>query len=227
MDTWLKQALTTSGMTQAELSRRLTNRFNWPEDRSIINKILKGRRGLSATEAVQISDTTGYPLPAEIKRDIPEAPVFKVVNKEIDVVYVRGKVAANTWMDVDSMDFSYEDMETIPSLSGYPAAWQFGLRVDGNCLNKIAAHDDILVCLDVALASAEIRENDLVVVERKRYGGQMVERTAKRVRKTVRGFELWPESTDPNHQQPILLYEFNEAEEVTVIGKVLWILKKP
>ncbi|AII27771.1 hypothetical protein B9J07_12905 [Sinorhizobium sp. LM21] len=223
---WVEAALKHGQLSQAELARQLHQRFGWADDRSVINKILKSRRDVSAKEMFEISQITGFPLPAK-NGVVAERGNLQEIKKPVDMVQVRGKVAANTWMDVDEMDFTYEDMEVVPSLSGYPAAWQFGLRVDGNCLNKVASHGDILVCLDVIKAVEEINENDLVIVERRKYYGQMVQRTAKRVRRTAKGFELWPESTDPAHQEPILLYESTEGEDVSIIGKVLWILRKP
>lgn len=223
---WVDSALRASKMSQAALTRQLHRDFNWSEDRSVVNKILKGRRDVSAKELLDISTATGYPLP---EKGVDDADIggLQEIRKAVDMVQVRGKVAANTWMDVDDMDFGYDDMETVPSLSGYPAGWQFGLKVDGNCLNKIANHGDILVCLDTIAAGEEIKENDLVIVERKKYDGQMVQRTAKRVRRTAKGFELWPESTDPAHQEPILLYENVPDISAQVIGKVLWILRRP
>lgn len=69
--------------------------------------------------------------------------------------------------------------------------------------------------------------NDLVIVERSRFNGQMIERTAKRIRQTISGFELWPESTEPNHQEPIKINGATDGEEIRIVGKVLWILRKP
>ena len=144
------------------------------------------------------------------------------IKKHIDQIAVVGKVAANTWIDVDEMDFQQDDVEYVPSLSGYPTSAQFALRIEGNCLNKVADHNSILVCVKTATADMQIEENDLVVVERRRYGGQMVERTAKRLRMTSRGIELWPESTDPSHQKPISLYDQPEdGIEIEIIGKVI------
>lgn len=142
-------------------------------------------------------------------------------------VAVIGKVAANTWLSVDDMDFSYEDVEYIPALPDNPLSHQFGLVIDGNCLNRIANHGDRLVCLDIIKSGVDIHANDLVIVERSRFAGQMVERTAKRIRQTADGYELWPESNDPAHQTPIKLDGAQEGETVRIIGKVLWIMRKP
>ena len=226
-ENWVSTAIQHGKISQAELARQLHQRFGWADDRSMVNKIIKGKRDISAKEMFEISQITGYPLPPAKDGVIVHIGGLEEIKKSVDTVYVRGKVAANTWMDVDDMDFSYEDMDTVPSLSGYPAAWQFGLKVEGNCLNKVANHGDILVCLDTIASQVDIVENDLAIVERKKFGGQMVQRTAKRVRRAAKGFELWPESTDPAHQDPILLYEMVPDEDVSVIGKVLWILRRP
>lgn len=152
---------------------------------------------------------------------------LRSTNIPIGFIKVTGKVAANTWLDVDEMDFGYDDIEYVPSISGHPEEQQFALIVDGNCLNKIAPDGTVLACLRLASGTADVLPNDLVIVERRRFGGQMVERTAKRVRQTLEGFELWPESTDPAHQEPIRLSGAAEGEEIVVIGKVLWVLRKP
>lgn len=68
---------------------------------------------------------------------------------------------------------------------------------------------------------------DLVIVERRKFDGQMRQLTAKRVKGGKRGFELWPESTDPAHQEPIPLDDIPDDEDVRIWAKVLWVLRKP
>lgn len=183
----------------------------------------KETREIKAGELVKMGEFFGSNPPGVAANSNDLRPV----TSKPQYVKVIGRVAANTWLDVDEMDFGYEDMYSVPSLGNYPGEWQFGLVVDGNCLNKIANNGDVLVCLNLITAPEEVNENDLVIVERKRFGGQMVERTAKRMRRTTHGYELWPESTDPQHQEPILLHRRDGDEEVSIIGKVLWIMRKP
>lgn len=154
---------------------------------------------------------------------------LRTVSAPVEGVPVIGKVAANTWYTVDEYVHDDPDLEAerIPSVSGYPVEWQFGMIVEGNCLNRVAAHGDRLVCLDLIKSQIDIEEDDLVVVERRRFEGMMRQRTAKRVKRTTLGFELWPESDDPSHQEPIRLYDVPEGEEIGVVAKVLWILRKP
>lgn len=190
-----------------------------------------GERGLSRAasqyaKAFRVS--AGWLLTGEGKSPDGEVnEVLPLTNAQIGSVAVTGKVAANTWISVDEMDFSYDDIEYVPSVSGYPVSMQFAVKVDGNCLNKKADHGDILVCLNIIKAAVEAEPEDLVIVERSRYDGQMIERTAKRIRQTANGYELWPESNDPAHQTPIKLDCAQDGETIQIIGKVLWILRKP
>lgn len=176
----------------------------------------------------EIWDMAGAKWPQAIAKPTPaSSPDLRPLNVSITSVRVIGKVAANSWMDVDAMDFGYDDLETLPALGGIPQEWQFGLLVDGKCLNKIANHGDRLVCLDLVKSHQVAEPGDLVIVERWRFGGQMVERTAKRLRKSAKGIELWPESFEPEHQEPIALYEPDEDVDVRIVAKVLWVMRKP
>lgn len=145
----------------------------------------------------------------------------------VDLVRVVGTVKAGAWQDVD--DSRGESMsELVPSVGDYPIEWQYAFIVDGESLNKVARPGDRLVCLDLIKAQIDIADGDLVIVERSRYAGQMVERTAKRVRKTIAGTELWPESTDPQFQGAIPYSTGNaETDGVEVKAKVIWILRRP
>lgn len=198
---------------------------------SFVRDILRGKtRSPSANNLAKLAaalDTTPAKL---LGRDDTTSQV-RQVSAPIEGVPILGRVAANTWYTVDDADFEMhiddDDIERIPSVSGYPVDWQFGMIVDGNCLNKVAHHGDRLVCLDLIKSQLDVEEGDLVIVERTRFEGMMVQRTAKRVKRTTLGFELWPESDDPAHQDPIRLYEVPEGESIRVSAKVLWVLRKP
>lgn len=139
---------------------------------------------------------------------------------------VLGFVKAGVWQDIEGWGVGTMD-EFVPSASEYPTEWQYAYTVDGDSLNKIAQSGDRLICLDLGKSGAWFEDGDLVIAQRTRFGGQMIERSAKRVRQTTKGFELWPESTHPDHQKPISLELHGETDELRVVAKVLWILKRP
>lgn len=195
---------------------------------SYVRDILRGKTRVPNAEniaklAAVLETTVDYLM------DRSNDSTLRVVAAKVEGVPVLGRVAANTWYtaDDDVIDVDTDDIERIPSISGYPVEWQFGMIVDGNCLNKVANDGDRLVCLDLIKSGTPIMEGDLIIVERSKFGGQMRQRTAKRVKKTKAGYELWPESTDPAHQEPILLNEAADGEDIRVWAKVLWVLRKP
>lgn len=145
-------------------------------------------------------------------------------------VPVRGEVAAGLWREVDDQSHIESEPETIPvaPTPGIPFEYQFCLIARGTSLNKLAQDGDVLVCTDIIKSGAEIKDGDLVIVERRKYQGAMREVTAKRVRRANGGFELWPESIDPAFQTPIRIDDGeDDDEEIDVIAKVLWIMRKP
>lgn len=143
---------------------------------------------------------------------------------------IRGEVAAGQWLEIDNYTDLPHDPERVPvgPTPGIPAEFQFALRVRGNSLNRIANDGDILVCTDIIKSGARIIDGDLVIVERVKFQRSLREVTAKRVREVDAGYELWPESDDPKHQDPIRIDNGqHDDEDIAVIAKVLWIMRKP
>ncbi|MBT9370301.1 LexA family transcriptional regulator [Rhizobium sp. CSW-27] len=224
----LVEARQAAGYSSAE---KAAARFSWNVNTYKAHE--SGRNGFGIAIAKRYAQafgvTTAWLQTGEGSGPQSDQPASGLVlsSAPIGMIPVTGKVAANSWLSVEDMDFGYDDIDYVPSTGTYPIEWQFALSIEGNCLNKIAQHGERLVCLNIIAAHVDIEDGDLAIVERRRYGGQMVERTAKRVRKAADGYELWPESTDPAHQEPIRLYRAADGEDIQVIGKVLWIIRKP
>jgi transcriptional regulator with XRE-family HTH domain len=130
-----------------------------------------------------------------------------------------GEIAAGVWSEVsDNQDPEVERVPVAPD-PDYPAHAQFALRVRGNSVDKIAKDGTILACVDIHEGGVDIRDGDLVCVERRR--GSLVETTVKRVRKGAKSLELWPESDDPAHQKPIPFERGKDIEGVTIRALVV------
>lgn len=67
---WVSKALGKFGFSQAELSRRLTERLNRRIDAAAVNKILSRQRALAADEMLAISEISGYPPPISLEGDL-------------------------------------------------------------------------------------------------------------------------------------------------------------
>lgn len=130
-----------------------------------------------------------------------------------------GEVAGGVWAEVhDNQDGEFERVPVAPD-PRYPVNAQYALKVRGNSVNKVAADGTIVICVDVVAGDVELRDGDLVWVERRR--GDLVEATIKRLRKGKDGPELWPESTDPAFQERVPLKP-SKGTEVAIKGLVIY-----
>jgi SOS-response transcriptional repressor LexA len=132
---------------------------------------------------------------------------------------VRGEVRAGAWLEIDA---ETEILESIPALPDprFSRAPQYALKVVGTSMNKVAPPGQYVIVVSWAELGAELRDGDLVVVKRSR--AMTYEVTLKRARRGKSGeWELWPESTDPKHQEPVILGDGDREVEVEVVGKVV------
>lgn len=131
---------------------------------------------------------------------------------------VKGEVRAGAWLELDGEP---QDHGTIPATpdSRFLHVPQYALKVVGTSMNKIASQGQYVIVASWAELGQELRDGDLVVVQRNRVTTQEV--TMKRARRGASGWELWPESTDPRWQEPVFLDDGGPETEVTVIGKVI------
>ena len=150
------------------------------------------------------------------------------------IVRVQGEVQAGVWYPESPINFFNVDGDA--SLDKYKPGWavddpeysdlkQFALRIVGNSINKLAPDGSLAVCVHYDDARSSIQEGDVVVVEQRRAG--LTEATLKVARGSAGKWELWPHSTDPDHQKPIKLNAKdnrdleNKDTEVEVIALVI------
>lgn len=153
---------------------------------------------------------------------------------QVRTVRVQGEVHAGAWYDYSPVNIFNVDGD--PSLDKYKPGWavndpdfadlkQFALRIIGNSINKLAPDGHFAVCVNYEDARSSIQDGDVVVVERRRAG--LTEATIKIARGEPGKWELWPHSTDPDHQSHIRLNAKdnrdldNKDTEVEVIALVI------
>lgn len=138
----------------------------------------------------------------------------------LESIKVIGIVEAGSWRNTGEFVDEQLDEIAAPALPNYPPYQQFSLKVVGPSMNRIVEDGEYVVCLDLRQDGAESRDGDIVVVERTRAG--LVETTLKVLRMNAAGqTELWPDSSHPNHQEPIVLESSEEDTQVMIIGRVL------
>lgn len=141
---------------------------------------------------------------------------------------IMGEVAAGHWFEIDSVDEpKYYELVIAPFDPRYPKESQYGLIVRGTSINRIAQPGEILQCIDIGISGLEPREDDLVIVERRRSQAGQKEVTAKRYRKQGHLIELSPESDDKRWTKPLVLNQKTapEGEEIAIIAIVVGVYK--
>lgn len=140
---------------------------------------------------------------------------------------IAGEVAAGLWLEVGAAGDREYDEFPVPFHPGYAEEAQYGLIVVGTSINRVAQPGDVLQCLDCGISGTEPRENDLVIIERRRHQAGQKEVTAKRYRRSGHVIELTPDSTDRRWSEPIVLDPRRASgdEEVAIIAIVIGVYK--
>lgn len=141
-------------------------------------------------------------------------------------IMVLGEVGAGIWREVGHPERfeGIKEESPFPPDPNYAADAQFDLIVCGNSINRFARDGERLRCVDIGKAGIDVDNDDLVIVERRKDSGQLIETTAKRIRRRGAMVELWPDSDDPAWQEPLRIdtRKTTEHEEATIIALVLY-----
>lgn len=206
-----------------------------------MTEFTKGRRELQSSEIIpfaeflELSPTKVLHLLSDPKADLGSVEIGNVSpsERELGKIPIRGEVAAGLWREHDDVAQELDEpAEYAPTILAptYPKDLQFALIVRGESLNKIAPDGSTLHCVEyIDGGSWDLADGELVIVQRSKFQGQMIETTAKRVRKKA-GWELWPESDHPDFQEPLKVADYQTddcTEEIRILAKVISITRSP
>jgi len=141
---------------------------------------------------------------------------------EMSSVPVVGTVQAGVWLEVDGFHGDAGDEERLPVVPNprYARFKQWAVKVVGDSVNKRIDDGAFAHCVDMECGKSP-KDGDLVVVERFRDDGGLVETTIKEVRINGVSVELWPCSTNPAHTGPISLGDGEETTSARIKGFVI------
>nr|WP_319485689.1 hypothetical protein [uncultured Cohaesibacter sp.] len=124
-----------------------------------------------------------------------------------------GTVAAGLWREYqNTQELPGEHRSHMSPNPNYPLNAQFTVMVEGNSINKQYPHGSELLCVELAgygTGIEDLKNNDLVIIERHREDDGTFEYTAKYVflNFELNRIEFHPWSTDPHYQKPLVLPE--------------------
>jgi SOS-response transcriptional repressor LexA len=194
LKSWLRDALKKTGISQAELSRKLTARLGRSIDHAAVNKMVSGKRKIAGDELMVIAELTGVKPPRF------DGEVSLVEGGRIGLP-LRGKVAAGSWLEVSVIqEAGEEEILPVPHDMRFPRATQYVLEVQGDSMNLEFPHGTFVTCVDFYESGIELKPGHIAHVERYRFDGQEVEVTLKAVELVGGRFLLVPRSTNPAHK---------------------------
>lgn len=195
---------------------------------SFVRDILRGKTSSpSASNLKKLADALGT-SPDYLMGETDQAELTRRKPIPSRGVPFRGEVAAGVFIEVGEGLESPDEWLPFNPVPHFPEGSVYCLTVRGNSLDKIAPAGSILLCVDLSQTGIEVKDGDLVIVERQKAQGGLLEMTAKRVRSVRGGFELYPESSDPKWK-PVTYPRASDAdgETITILARVDFILSKP
>lgn len=206
---WLRKAMDAAGMSQARLSRELTEALGRSIDRAAVNKMLKNGRKISADELVAITRILNVDPPAGASQ-----------SSDLRSVKVAAYVQAGMWTESWEWDEQDQYSVAVPNDEHLRPYQLYAAETRGPSMNRRWPEGTVVVFTN----AAETMESPVIgkryIVERKRAGE--TEHTVKMLHRDEAG-KLWlvPESSDPLHQQPIPIEDGDSDEDqVVIIGRV-------
>lgn len=190
--------------TLADLAQRVGT------SHATIQRLETGKMQLTEEWATRIAKALSVQLPEIFGEIVPAAA---------QGLAVLGEVQAGVWREVEIADEPKYTPLPIGNDPRYSDKAQFALLVRGESMNRIVRDGSYIVCVSWAELGRQPRDNDLVVVERRRDG--LVETTLKRIRLQDQKVILHPDSDDPRWQTPIVLDGSLENDEIAITALVV------
>lgn len=105
----------------------------------------------------------------------------------------------------------------------FPHVRHMAFRVAGDSMNLRGIQPgDVIVAVDWAGSGVELKEGQIVVVERLRFAGQEKEITVKEVRLRKDGIDLVPRSTNPAHEPLFVPWaNLDDGTEISIVALVV------
>lgn len=198
---------------------------------------MRRRKHLPRTDKLAaLAQVLGVPvatLVAEISssdNEKAEEQVNASVSLPVSQVQVCGEVQAGVWKEAQEWPVSDQYEITIPYDASYPGLKRYGLTVKGQSMNRVFQDGSVVIVINFAELGRLPRNGDYVVAMQRSRVSDSFEATIKAVQIKESGqMVLWPQSTEPEFQSPIILpapddtvcHSAAESPDVTILALVV------
>ena len=183
------------------------------------------QRAIKPTYQFVTSSRTLAKLAAAANESTPEFRAAAEAQLVPHFLPVRYRVQAGHWIESDDYAQTWvappHPVAPHPSFSEWP---QWLEEVVGDSIDLKIPPGGFAHVVDAIAMGYAPRDGDYVVIERKRDGGQLRERSIKQIDLKARGrVQLWPRSSNPAWSKPLdVLLGANDADiEVAIVGLVI------
>lgn len=198
---WVEAALLHSNnMSQTELARLLKQRLRAEYDRSIVNKMVLGKRKVSSEEMLAIEEITGHPAPAAARA----APAVEKPGKRMTLVPKIDFVTAGKLKNPTSQ-IPVEDVPLL-AYADLGRGEYFALTVEGDSMDRVSPEGSTII----------VNKSDRQLVNGKCYVFSHRGETTFKMWQAGENPHLAPFSTNPANK-PIF---FKRKSDLEVIGRV-------
>ncbi|MCQ8240558.1 helix-turn-helix domain-containing protein [Rhizosaccharibacter radicis] len=133
---------------------------------------------------------------------------------QVRTVYVKGEVQAGVWREAVEWEPSDWSPIYLPDDHRYPGVERFGLLVRGTSMDRLYPAGSVVVVVRFEDIGRSPKPGERVVVIRRSATHDHFEATVKVFEiDEARRVILWPKSSDPEHQTPIVLPPMTADEE--------------
>ena len=210
-------------ISERKLSPRALSRLVG-ENPYLVRDILSGKSRNPRSDTLSaIASGLDVPLSSILKDDAGDysapfwvAPTF---------LPVRHRVCAGAWVEMDDAAQVFPASAQPVAPDSRYAQWpQWLEEVQGDSIDLLIKPGSFAHVVDAIEMGYAARAGDLVVVERRRDGGALRERTIKQVAIARHRVELWPRSANPQWATPLIISSGakpDDGMEVEIVGLVV------
>jgi transcriptional regulator with XRE-family HTH domain len=194
-------------------------------DAATLRNILGGRsKDPGVYKVYEIAKALGTTIEDVIDREGLGANEFKsaAAMPELPIVY---KTGAGNWVETDDFAQTFLEENGDRALITYADCKQWYEVMEGDSMNQLIPEGALLHVVDTKDFPYVPRHGNIVIVERRKQGGFMRERTVKQIEMTLQGIELWPRSTNPRWRGPIAMTETDDHDE-SIHAEIVGLVKR-
>lgn len=190
---------------------------------SVVNKILDGSTASPRVDTLQaIAKALGVPMKDLTGVDDAASTDTASGGGGYEALHVRWQAEAGLWREID-IDQSEPEVYLVPIAPRRKPVERFMARVNGDSMNRARLYDgDLAICVDWITLDEPMQDGQVVLVQRTRDGGHMIETTVKVLRVFMDRYELHPRSTNPVHKPIIVMHGDGDSDgtEIKILGLV-------